>query len=377
VPNFRALPLIEMRSTRLYKGLLFIFVLGLSFVASSSDHNDEESAESGHLEEKSADFDAASHAVHHAMDAHEFHFSDNFVIPLPVILWTEKGLVTFMSSAFHHDDEGKTIVEKNGMSFAKIHEKIYLLDDGAEHVNFDAQHHPTNAAQVLTDFSLTKNVVTMFLVAFLMLIVFLKSAKFYKKDKQEAPRGVAGWTEPIILFIKEVAQDNIAGDKYKKFLPYLLTVFFFILFGNLLGLLPILANPNMTGSISITLLLAMFTFIIQLVYSKKNFWGHVFAPPGVPVVLYPILIPIEIAGLFIKPAALMIRLFANITAGHIIVVSLISIIFINKSAAWAGLSVPMALFISLLELLVAFLQAYIFVMLSALFIGSAVDTSHH
>jgi F-type H+-transporting ATPase subunit a len=373
-----------MRSTTLFKGLLFIFVLGMSFVALPSEQTDEENSDTAHLEDNhKSDFDAASHAVHHAMDAHEFHFADNFVIPLPIILWTDNGLVTFMSSAFHHDDEGKTIVEKNGMSFAKIHEKIYLLDEGADHVIFDAEHHPTNAAQILTDFSLTKNVVTMFLVAILLLIVFLKSAKFYKKDKQEAPRGIAGWTEPIILFIKEVAQDNIEGDKYKKFLPYLLTVFFFILFGNLLGLLPILANPNMTGSISMTLLLAMFTFIIQMIYTKKTYWLHIFDPLGNSmslggkIPLYIILVPIEILGIFIKPAALMIRLFANITAGHIIVVSLISIIFVNQSAVWAGLSVPMTLFISGLEILVAFLQAYIFTMLSALFIGAAVESAHH
>ena len=348
--------------------LLFLIVIATSFISLGEEH---------HEGEENKEFDPAKHAVHHALDAHEFHFTNSVVIPLPVFLWTDAGFISFMSSEFHHDDEGQVVVERKGVKLVKLHEKIYQLDNGATSIELNAEHAAVNAKEVLLDFSLTKNVITMFLVAFLMILVFVKSAKFYNKQKQEAPRGIAGWTEPIILFIKEIAVENIEGDKYKKFLPYLLTLFFFILFGNLLGLLPILSNPNMTGSISITLLLAMFTFVIQLIYSRKNYWRHIFAPPGVPLLLYPILIPIEIAGIFIKPAALMIRLFANMTAGHIIVVSLISIIFINQSAAWAGLSVPMALFISLLELLVAFLQAYIFVMLSALYIGTAVETSHH
>jgi len=329
-----------------------------------------------HQEEKK--FNAANHAIHHALDAHEFHFTDGFVIPLPVILWTDNGLVTFMSSEFDHDDEGHHVVEKDGMKFIKVHEKIYQLEAGFDHVTgFDSAHHPNNAKQIYLDFSLTKNVVSIFLIAFLLLFVFIKSAKKYKTDKPVAPSGIAGWTEPIILFIRDVAKENIEGEKHKKFLPYLLTVFCFILFGNILGLIPFLANPNVTGSITITLLLTLFTFVIQMINSKKNYWGHIFSPPGVPIALYPILIPIEIAGIFIKPVALMIRLFANITAGHIIVVSLISIIFVNESLAWAGLTVPMTLFISGLELLVAFLQAYIFTMLSALFIGMAVETSHH
>ncbi len=320
-------------------------------------------------------FDPAAHAVHHALDAHEFHLTDDFVIPLPVILWTEEGLVTFMSSEFHHDDEGHHVVERNGMSFVKMHEKIYQLDAGAHHMVVGADHHPENAHVVTMDFSLTKNIVSIFIVAFLLLFVFIKAAKRYKPGT--VPGGIAKWMEPLVLMVRDIAKENIEENKFKKFIPYLLTVFFFILFGNLLGLVPFLANPNVTGSISITFMLAMFTFGIQMLNSNKGYWGHIFAPPGVPKALYIILVPIEIAGVFIKPAALMIRLFANITAGHIIVVSLISIIFINQSVAWSALSVPMTLFISTLELLVAFLQAYIFTMLSALFIGMAVESAHH
>lgn len=346
--------------------ILLLPALLIAFTADASSD--------AHEEKK---FNAAEHAVHHAKDAHEVHFTDGFVIPLPVILWTDNGLVTFMSSEFHHSDDGSHIVEKKGMKFAKVHETIYLLEAGASEIHFDEAHHPTNAHKIWLDFSLTKNVITIFLIAILLILVLFKSAKKYKGDEPTVPKGIAGWTEPVILFVRDVAKENIEGDKYKKFTPYLLTVFFFILFGNILGLIPFLANPNVTGSISITLLLATFTFVIQMINSKKNYWMHIFAPPGVPVALYPILIPIEIAGVFIKPAALMIRLFANITAGHIIVVSLISIIFVNESLAWAGLSVPFTLFISTLEILVAFLQAYIFTMLSALFIGMAVEEAHH
>ncbi|MBD3638291.1 MAG: F0F1 ATP synthase subunit A [Crocinitomicaceae bacterium] len=363
-------------------GLITALTLGFTTVAQNGDHEHDAHDTAEHHEE--GEFNAAEHAVHHAKDAHEIHFADGFVVPLPVILWTDNGLVTFMSSEFHHDDAGQVVVEKEGMKFVKFHEKIYMLNDGESHFEVDhATHEAINATEVKLDFSLTKNVVSIFLIAILLILVFFSSAKKYKKDKPSAPSGIASWTEPVVLFVRDVAKENIEGDKYKKFTPYLLSVFFFILFGNLLGLIPFLANPNVTGSISITLLLATFTFAIQMINSKKTYWAHIFDPLGKSMSwggklpLYIILVPIEILGIFIKPAALLIRLFANITAGHIIVVSLISIIFVNESIAWAGLSVPFTLFISTLEILVAFLQAYIFMMLSALFIGMAVETAHH
>lgn len=353
--------------------ILTIIALSLGLTAKASQPHGEENEHGHSIEEE---FDAASHAIHHALDAHEFHLADGLVIPLPVLLWTDNGLVTFMSSEFHHDDNGKVIVERNGMKFAKIHETIYQLDASAEHVMLDADHHPTNAHKVWMDFSITKNVSTIFVVAILLILIFFRTRKKYTAGVPAAPTGIAKFTEPLILFVRDTAKDSIEGEKYHKFVPYLLTVFFFILFGNLLGLIPFISNPNMTGSISITLLLALFTFIIQMINTKSGYWKHIFLPPG-PVWLYPIMIPIEVAGIFIKPAALMIRLFANITAGHIIVVSLVGIVFVTKNIAWAGLSVPMALFISTLEILVAFLQAYIFMMLSALYFGMAVEEPHH
>jgi len=327
---------------------------------------------------KEVDFDP----VHHVMDAHSIHLygegHDAISVPLPIILWTDNGLVMFMSSEFHHDDKGIEKVERNGMTFVNAHEKIYQLNKGetALHLNHET-HAPENAVKPL-DFSITKVVVGVFLTAFIMFFVFSAVAKKYKTDKPEAPKGIAAWMEPLVLFVRDFAKENIGESKYLKFMPYLLTVFFFIWFGNLLGLIPFIGGINMTGNISITLTLAVMTLIIQMIHSKWAFWKHMLMPPGVPWPLWIILVPIELMGVLIKPAALTIRLFANITAGHIIVLSIIGIIFMNQNMAWAGLSVPLALFISVLEVtLVAFLQAYIFTMLSAMFIGSAVDDGHH
>ncbi len=354
-------------------GLIFLFNANLK----ANQQHSEDSA-IAEVNEKS-DFDPVAFAFEHVLDAHEVHIAgegaSSITLPLPIILWTEKGLVTFLSSAFHHDNEGHHVVEKKGLNFVKYHEKIYQLNTGESEITLDDRKVVINAIQPL-DFSITKAVFTMFLVAFLLFFVFFKVARFYKKNGAVAPKGIVSWMEPLVLFVRDdIAEPNI-GAKKDKFMPYLLTVFFFILIGNLLGLIPWIGSPNLTGNISVTITLAMFTLIIQLIFSKKPFWKHIFMPPGVPLALYPILVPIEIAGIFIKPAALLIRLFANMTAGHIIVISLISIIFVKESLAWSGLSVPMALFISTLELLVAFLQAYIFTMLSALFIGTAVEEAH-
>ncbi|MDX1348617.1 MAG: F0F1 ATP synthase subunit A [Putridiphycobacter sp.] len=328
--------------------------------------------------EEAAGFDP----IHHVLDAHDIHLwgegHDAVSVPLPIILWTDNGLVTFMSSAFHHDDAGHEIVERNGMSFVKYHEKIYQLDAGASTLEMDhTTHAPLNAIAPL-DLSITKVIAAVFIVAIIMFFVFTAVARRYKTETPQAPKGIAKWMEPLVLFVRDFAKDSIGEHKYMKFMPYLLTVFFFIWFGNLLGLIPFIGGLNMTGNIAITLTLALITLVIQLIHSKWAFWKHMLMPPGVPMPLWIILVPIELLGVLIKPAALTIRLFANITAGHIIVLSIIGIIFINQNVAWAGLSVPLALFISVLEItLVAFLQAYIFTMLSSMFIGTAVDDGHH
>jgi F-type H+-transporting ATPase subunit a len=227
------------------------------------------------------------------------------------------------------------------------------------------------------DLSVTKNVVFMFLTCAVLCVLLFASAGFYKKNGAVAPKGVAKFIEPLVVFVRDdIAKENIDEHKYHKYMPYLLTVFFFILVANLLGSVPLI-GANLTGNSAVTAFLAGCTLLIILVSSNKNYWKHIFATPGAPIALLPIMIPIELLGIISKPFALAIRLFANITAGHIIILALVSIIFINKNIAWGALSVPMALFISVLELLVAFLQAYLFTMLSALFIGAAVEEAHH
>jgi F-type H+-transporting ATPase subunit a len=204
-------------------------------------------------------------------------------------------------------------------------------------------------------------------------------SRSYKKTGISHPRGIQSFLEPIILFVRDdIAIANIGKHKYEKYMPYLLTVFFFILINNLMGLIPFPPpfGANVTGNIAVTFVLALFTFLITQFSGNKNYWRHIFATPGVPFWLLPVMVPVELIGIISKPFALMIRLFANITAGHIIVLSLICLIFIFKSLAVAPVSILFVIFMDCLELLVAFLQAYVFTLLSALFISLAVQEHH-
>ena len=327
------------------------------------------------------EFNSVEMIMHHISDAHDFHFLDYtdsegvehaVSIPLPVILYTNNGLVCFMSSAFHHNDDGTYVVSKKGTNFVKYHEKIYQLNDGASSLEFDEQHHPLNAVKPI-DVSITKNVFSMLLSLVLLLTLFGAAGRSAKKNPG-APRGVLAFLEPIIVFIREdIIIPNVGEKKYKTYIPYLITIFFFIFFNNLLGLIP--GGANVTGNIAVTLVLSVFTLLVTNFSANKAYWKHIFLPP-VPLALYPIMVPIEVIGVLTKPFALMIRLFANITAGHIIILSLISLIFVFKSIFIAPVSVGFVLFMYTLELLVALLQAYIFTLLSALFIGQAIEEHH-
>ncbi|WP_299058995.1 F0F1 ATP synthase subunit A [uncultured Polaribacter sp.] len=324
---------------------------------------------------------------HHLKDSHDFalfsYTSDqgerkHVGFPLPVILWTSKGLVTFMSSEFHHNDDGHVVVEKGGLKFAKIHSKIYELDNGAATVSFDETHHATNAHKTL-DFSITKSVVGILLAGLLIFLGFSKLAKQYKTRK--IPKGISRVLEPLVLYVRdEIAKPNIGEKKYRKFMPFLLTVFFFIWLLNLLGLTPL--GFNVTGQIAVTVCLALLTMIIYITNGSKDFWAHTLWMPGVPYILRPVLAVIELVGfIIIKPFSLLVRLFANITAGHFVVMSLIALMITMKEAfgpvASTGMSLVLALFIMVIEILVAFLQAFIFTMLSSLFIGMAVEEHEH
>jgi F-type H+-transporting ATPase subunit a len=366
--------MIESRLTRNRNFFCFLsFVLFLGFFSIGSASAATESSES-------AAFDPKELIMHHVADAHEFHIlgeGDRSVsLPLPIILWTDQGLVTFLSSEFHHDDQGKHVVEKNGVKLLKYHEKIYYADENGA-LQLDSEGHPLNAKP--WDFSITKNVFSLFLSAILLLLIFIPVASSYKRN-QGIPRGLSGFMEPLVVYVRdEIARPNIGEKKYLKYMPYLLTAFFFIWINNLIGLIPFFPfSANLTGNIAFTLTLAMFTAVITNFSGTKSYWGHIFKP-AVPSWLYIIMIPVELIGVISKPFALMIRLFANITAGHIIILSLISLIFIFKTILIAPVSIGFVLFINTIELLVAALQAFIFTLLSALFIGMAVEEhdEHH
>ncbi len=358
-----------------------ILFISLSAFASG----DKKESQNSHGDPVNTPEEINEYIQHHVRDSHDFHlfsyFSDgeehHVGFPLPVILWGENGLSAFMSSAFHHDDEGQEIVEKGDSKFVRLHGKIYELEAGATEVNFDDDHHPVNASTPI-DLSITKSVFGILLIGLLMLIWFGGLAKQYKT--KQVPTGFGRVLEPLVLYVRdEIAKPNI-GPKYRKFTGYLMTVFFFIWILNLFGLTPF--GFNVTGQLAVTAALALITLVVYLFSSNGHFWSHQLWMPGVPYFLRPLLAIIELAGtLIIKPFSLMVRLFANITAGHIVVMSLIAIgITMQEQMTAVGstlLSFVLSLFITLIEVLVAFLQAYIFTMLSALFIGMAVEEPEH
>lgn len=366
------------------KPIRFIAILAL-FLFSTALFAD---ADPGKQEAKGEKIDSPEeikdYIKHHLKDSHDFHlYTDNetgthYGFPLPVIVWTSNGLKTFMSSAFHHDDAGQVVVKKGETNLVKIHSKIYELDANETVVSFDESHHATNAHKVL-DFSITKSVFGMLLTGLLMLLGFGALAKGYKK--KTIPTGFGRVLEPLVIYVRDdIARPNIGEKKYRKFMGFLLTVFFFIWILNLLGLTPI--GFNVTGQIAVTACLAIFTAVIYLFSGSKDFWAHTLWMPGVPVILRPILAVIELIGfVVIKPFSLLVRLFANMTAGHFVVMSLIALMITMKESFGAvtstGMSLVLALFISVIEILVAFLQAFIFTMLSSLFIGMAVDEHDH
>jgi F-type H+-transporting ATPase subunit a len=307
--------------------------------------------------EGSETFQPGEMIIHDVLDNHIWHFWDGpfGTLYLPVILYSgEKGLEIFSSSNFF--DKDHKAISYNG--YVKENTHIYL--DGSE--------------TKVWDFSITKNVAFLFLNSGLLIFVFLSVARGYKKNEGGPPRGIQSFFEPIIIFIRDdVVKPNI-GEGYEKYLPYLLTLFFFIWFGNILGLVP--GAANLTGNIAVTFVLAMFTFILTTISGNKNYWGHIFNTPGVPLALKPIIVPVEIIGLFTKPISLMIRLFVAITAGHIVILSLISLSFVFGSF-YVGLgSSLMVIFINLIEILVATIQAYVFTMFTSLYIGMAVEKHH-
>jgi F-type H+-transporting ATPase subunit a len=304
------------------------------------------------------EFNPGEVILHHVMDDHVWHLWDGHygTIHLPIIVYNNGTLDVFSSARFF--DEQHNPVAYNGYELR--HNHIYL--EGTEETVFDV--------------SITKNVAMLFINAALLLIIFVSVANAYKANTGKAPKGLQSFFEPIILFVRdEVVKPNI-GHHYEKFLPYILTLFFFILFGNILGLLP--GAGNLTGNIAVTLALALLTFIITNVSGNKAYWSHIFWTPGVPLYLRWVILPVEIIGVFTKPISLTIRLFVAITAGHIVLLALISLTFIFGSIFVGIGSSLLVLFISLIELLVAGIQAYVFALFTSLYIGMAIaDHEHH
>lgn len=322
-------------------------------------------------------FNAGKMIVDHIVDAYEWHVasigSTHVSLPLPVILYDEGAWHVFMSSKFHHGKDAYKgfLIAHDGPHKGKI---IRLADDGT-------QVRPI-------DLSITKNVFAIFITSSLMIFIFMQVAKAYQRTRKHAPKGFQSLIEPLILFIRdEIALPSIGKKHYERFMPYLLTVFFFIFFNNLLGLVPLFPfGANVTGNIAVTGVLAFFTFLMTIIMSNKYYWQHIFNTPGVPWWLkipLPLMPIIEVVGMFTKPFVLMVRLFANITAGHIIILGFMSLIFVfGESSIYAGygmsaLSVGLVIFMNFLELLVAFIQAYVFTLLSAIFLGAAVEEHVH
>ncbi|MDX1913363.1 MAG: F0F1 ATP synthase subunit A [Saprospiraceae bacterium] len=389
-------------------------------------HSDADShGDCGHPidEKKPGEFNAGENAVHHISDANVINIIGDLYFHLPVILQSEKGWMFSMSSAFHPHHHGNGENSHNG--YVLVHGSVMRLKDAAfengdfkvaqythkevegeggkkktqYHAVIDGKCVPLEAKTTydggilgggvtsFKDFSVTRNVFTMLLTTLILFLVFRSVANTATRRTGQAPKGLQNFIEPFYTFIRdEVAKPNI-GPKYEKYMPYLLSAFFFILGLNLIGQIPFFpGSANVTGNISITIVLALITFLISTFSANKHFWEHTLWMPGVPAVLkILILTPIEILGLFLKPFTLLLRLFANITAGHIVILSFVSLIFIlgkvgtSTGGAFAGIaaSIPLTLFMMALELLVAFLQAFIFTMLSATYIGTAIEEGHH
>lgn len=329
-------------------------------------------------------FDAKEVILGHVKDAHDWHLfsiGDNHVtVPLPVIIYNPaRGTSVFSSSKFEHGHAAY-----DGYQLVNAH---YLHEKGLDPAKYmdgkviavDANGNPTG--EPIYDFSMTKNITSMIIAAVLLVILMLNVAKAYRvRGSKKAPKGFQSLMEPVIIFMRdEVVKPNIPGKHAERYTPFILTIFFFILINNLLGLLP--GSANVTGNLAVTAALAIISFIATMFSTNKHFWGHIFNPP-VPFGVKFILAPVELIGVFTKPVSLMIRLFANILAGHIIILSIISLVFIfgslNKVAGYGFLPITVLfnIVMMMLELLVAFIQAFIFANLTAVFIGQAMEGAH-
>ena len=338
-------------------------------------------APAGELTEKE-ELNAGQMIIEHILDAHAWHIMDwgdtAVTVPLPVILYHKGDLHAFLSSKFHHGHssyKGFKLETEDEFKGKIVPVKPGTMERDAE-------------ASLPVDLSITKNVFAIFVSIIILMAIVFSVARSYRKRTGEAPRGLQGLLEPVILFVRDdIAKAAIGEEKYERYLPFLLTLFFFIFLNNLMGLIPFFPfGANVTGNIAVTGIMALFTFLITTFSGNKNYWKHIFNTPGVPWWLkipVPLMPVVEFMGIFTKPFVLMVRLFANITAGHIIILGFMSLIFIfGQMTPVAGyavspVSIAFGIFMGLLEILVAFIQAYVFTLLSALYFGMALEEEHH
>lgn len=391
---------------------LFISILGMNLAWANE-------------EETPGKYDPVGTVMNHISDANEFHIWKGVHIPLPCFLYapgepTKKW--TFLSSGkFEHGHKAihRYVINHGRVNriadasfpMGEVHiegvhgkEEMQLVKGKEKEVEVFYAHYQGKEYKLekpstldggmmgggitsFYDFSITKNVFTMMLAALLLILIFSSVRNGYRTNEGKAPSGIQSFFEPFFVFIRdEVAKPNIGLKHYERFMPFILTLFFFILFCNLLGLMPFFpGGANVTGNLAVTFVLAVFAFVITNINGNRHYWQHIFWMPGIPAWVKTILTPVEVLGLVIKPFSLMIRLFANISAGHIIILSLIGLIFVfGENGTSFGGGVVGAIvggaftaFMNLIELLVAFLQAFVFAMLTASYIGAAVEDGHH
>ncbi len=392
----------EMLKNQLNRLFFCVFALFVSVSAFAGDTPDLKPGET---------YNPTPDILHHIADANEYHLFGDVSIPLPVILYApDQGFTFTMSNAFHHGENsvdgyvmyhGKVYRAEKGLSkdgkvdIKKVEKREYYDADSVLHSEMIAIHEggetkleSSSTLMSFTsfyDFSISKIVAIMLIVLVVMAVLFIPIARKYKSRDGKAPTGVQNLFEVFVVFMTDEVIKPIVGPRYMKFLPFLLTLFFFILFCNLFGLIPFIGNPNVSGNIAFTLALATIVFLVVSFSGNLDYWKHIFWMPDVPVPMKIFLAPIEVIGMFAKPFSLMIRLFANITAGHIVILSLVSLIFIfgqlgesiGGASVGAVLAVLFVIFMNIVELLVAFLQAFIFVVLASLYIGSAVEEHAH
>lgn len=420
-----------MNSHRHLFALLIAALFSLPISGWAQHESDEQQGDTTHSEgmvehagssheEGHGTFDPTATALHHIADANVFTILDFIRIPLPMILYSQDdGLDVFSSGRFHpgEHDNGEYAFHRYVMFEGNVHrvkdwsfpndlveigphsftERI-VDNDEVVYLNYQGQEYPLDHRSTLDnglfggkitsfyDFSITKNVLTMILVAIILFWLFRQAAVGYTRREGKAPSGVQSWLEPVFTFIRdEVAIPFIGKDRYLKYIPLLMSLFFFILGLNLFGQIPFLGSANVTGNLTVTGILAILVFLVVTFSGKKHYWQHIFWMPGVPVFVKPLLAFVEFMGVFIKPLTLMLRLAGNIVSGHIAILSFIGLIFIfgkagesmGGSLVGTAMSVPLTMFMMAIELIVAFVQAFVFTILTASYIGAAIEDGHH